>query len=105
QMIDGRAGLLSAHGAHGGPVDLYKSDYYPGMNDSLGADPSGDTFNPVSMTLFDAWTNANAKPRKDIAAGQAIFNTHSLTITNVRGLNDNATLGRPAMNMRNRTHS
>jgi len=103
QMIDGRAGPLSAHGAHGGQVDLYNSDYYPGMNDSLGADPSGDTFNPVSMTLFDAWTNANANPRKDIAAGQAIFNTHPLTITSVRGLNDNAALGRPAMIMGNCT--
>jgi hypothetical protein len=49
------------------------------------------------MTLFDAWANANPSPRKDIAAGQAIFNTHPLTITNVRGLNDNVALGRPAM--------
>jgi len=103
QMIDGRAGLLSAHGAHGGPVDLYKLDYYPGMNDSLGADPSGDKFNPVSMSMFDAWANANPSPRKEIAAGQAIFNTHPLAITNVRGLNDNVALGRPALIMGNCT--
>jgi hypothetical protein len=96
QMIDGHAGLLSAYGAQGGPYDLYKSDYYPGMNDSLGADPSGEKFNPVAMTLFDAWAQASANSRKDIAAGQAIFNTHPLTITNVRGLNDNAALGKPA---------
>ena len=103
QMIDERAGLLSDYGAHGGPYELYKSEYYPGINDSLGADPSGEPFNSVAMTLFDAWTSANANSRKEIAAGQAIFNTHSLTITNVRGLNDNAALGRPSAIMGNCT--
>jgi hypothetical protein len=103
QMIDGRAGLLSDYGAHGGPYELYKSEYYPGINDSLGADPSGAPFNSVAMTLFDAWTSANANSRKEIAAGQAIFNTHPLTITNVRGLNDNAALGRPSAIMGNCT--
>ena len=103
QMIDGRAGLLSDYGAHGGPYELYKSEYYPGINDSLGADPSGEPFNSVAMTLFDAWTSANANSRKEIAAGQAIFNTHPLTITNVRGLNDNAALGRPSAIMGNCT--
>lgn len=48
------------------------------------------------MTLFDSWANAKAGSRQDIAAGQAIFNSHPLTITNVRGLNDNAALGKPA---------
>jgi cytochrome c peroxidase len=38
----------------------------------------------------------NSSFRKDIAAGQGIFNMHPLTITNVRGLNDNAALGKPA---------
>jgi len=103
QIIDGRAGVLSAYGARGGPVDLSKSSYYPGMNDSLGADPSGDAFNPVSMTLFDSWTNANAASRKDIAAGQAIFNSHPVAITSVRGLNDNPALGKPATIMGNCT--
>jgi cytochrome c peroxidase len=103
QMVDSRAGLLSAYGADGGPVELSKSEYYPGMNDSLGADPSGEAFNPVAMTLFDSWANANVGSRKDIAAGQAIFNSHPLAITNVRGLNDNAALGKPAAIMGNCT--
>lgn len=103
QMMDSRAGVLSEHGANGGPAKLSEQAYYPGMNDSLGADPSGDAFNPASMALFDAWTNANANSRKDIAAGQAIFNSHPLTITSVRGLNDNAALGKPATIMGNCT--
>jgi cytochrome c peroxidase len=109
QVLDLRAGLLSDHGAQGDPIHLSKENYYPGMNDSLGADPSGDTFNPVGMTLFDKWENASGYPaqvaaaRRDIAAGQAIFNSHPLSITNVRGLNDNAALGKPAVIMGNCT--
>src|SRR4029077_11619630 len=93
---DHRAGLLSEYGAQGDPVQLSKGEYYPGTNDSLGADPSGEPFNPTAMTLFDAWTNSSSEARRNIAAGQAIFNSHPLTITNVRGLNDNAALGKPA---------
>jgi cytochrome c peroxidase len=55
------------------------------------------------MTLFDAWANSPTPARKNIAAGQAIFNSHPLAITNVRGLNDNAALGKPAVIMGNCT--
>jgi hypothetical protein len=108
-MLDARAGLLSEHGAEGDPVHLSKEDYYPGINDSLGADPSGNKFNPVAMTLFDGWENSSGfayqsqAARKDIAAGQALFNSHPLSITSVRGLNDNAALGSPAVIMGNCT--
>ena len=109
QVFDGRAGLLSEHGAQGDPVHLSKENYYPGVNDSLGADPSGASFNPVSMTLFDKWENLSGYPahlaaaRKDILAGQAIFNSRAAMITSVRGLNDNAALGKPAVIMGNCT--
>ena len=103
QVLDGQAGVLSQRGAEGDPVHLSKENYYPGLNDSLGADPSGNKFNPVAMTLFDDWEKASGFPyqlaaaRRNIAAGQAIFNTHPVTITNVRGLNDNPALGNPAV--------
>jgi cytochrome c peroxidase len=103
QMMDSRAGVLSENGAYGGPVRLSEQAYYPGMNDSLGADPAGDAFNPTAMTLFDSWANSTMAARKDVAAGQAIFNSRPLTITNVRGLNDNAALGKPATIMGNCT--
>ena len=98
QTLDFRAGLLFGAGAQGGPFYLANEEYYPGINDSLGADPTGRTFNPDSMTLFSAWTDATgamAASRQAIAAGEALFNSAPLEITNVRGLNDNAALGKP----------
>ena len=35
--------------------------FYLGINDTLGGDPTGAAFNPVAMTLFDAWTNLPAQ--------------------------------------------
>jgi cytochrome c peroxidase len=108
QVYDADAGLLSARGAYGGPVNLAGESqlYYPGINDSLGADPSGGPFNPVSMTLFAAWSNLNDDgnfiaadrdaERRRIAAGAALFNSAPVQISNVRGLNDNIALGKPS---------
>jgi cytochrome c peroxidase len=108
QVYDADAGLLSARGAYGGAVNLAAASYYPGINDSLGADPSGAAFNPVSMTLFAAWANLNDDngnfieayqdaQRRKIAAGATLFNSAPVQISNVRGLNDNAVLGKPSM--------
>jgi cytochrome c peroxidase len=105
QIFDNRAGLLFASGALGGPLRLSQQVFHPGINDSLGKDPSGATFNPAAFTIFAPWKesagdsgNADAlrDARQAIAAGEALFNAQPLTITNVRGLNDNAALGRPA---------
>jgi hypothetical protein len=107
QLRDERAGRLSAHGAEGGPFNLAQQLYYPGINDTLGADPDGNPFNPSAMTLFTNWTNiglpqyggqADQKDaaRRAIAAGEELFNTAPVQITNVRGLNDNPALGSPA---------
>jgi cytochrome c peroxidase len=107
QVYDAAAGSLSANGAYGGPVNLAGQPYYPGINDSLGADPTGAAFNPASMTLFAAWTNVNDddgnfieayrdKQRRKIAAGATLFNSTPVQISNVRGLNDNAALGNPS---------
>lgn len=101
QNLDNSAGLLSAKRAKGGPVRLSEQLYYPGINDTLGQDPKGSTFNPNVFTLFSAWASSDssgpgdisvAQSRQAIAAGEAIFNTHPLTISNVRGLNDNPAL-------------
>lgn len=100
QWFDRSAGLLTAVGAQGGPGLLAAEVYYPGINDSLGADPSGAPFDPDAMTLFDAWasladTGAVSEARRAIAAGEELFNSAPLQITNVRGLNDNAAIGKP----------
>lgn len=105
QISDNQAGPLYTKGAQGGPVYLSGQAYYPGINDSLGKDPSGAAFNPVAFTLFAPWENLTSAPgqsvsepeaRKAIAAGETIFNTQALTISAVRGLNDNAALGSPS---------
>ncbi|HKQ88926.1 MAG TPA: hypothetical protein VJS43_19370 [Candidatus Acidoferrales bacterium] len=96
QVLDNRAGLLSAGKAQGGPESLAKQPYYPGINDTLGQDPKGNAFNPVVFTLFSSWPNEHGwgsrrleEAQAHIAAGETIFDTHPLMISNVRGLNDN----------------
>jgi cytochrome c peroxidase len=102
QSIDNRAGLLSARGATGGPFHASQQDYYPGINDSLGGNPTGQPFDPNAFDLFAGWaaapgTTPAAAARRQIAAGETIFDTHPLLITRVRGLNDNPALGSPAV--------
>jgi len=95
QQMDFRAGVLTRGGARGGPEALIDQEYYFGINDPLGADPAG--FNPVSMTAYDAWVDADADgrghrgqdaARAAIVRGQALFNSNPIAITGVSGLND-----------------
>jgi hypothetical protein len=106
QARDRRAGALDARGAQGGPFYLANEEYYPGINDSLGADPEGEPFDASAMTLFAPWANLTADvqerdeerradARRAVAAGELVFDTAPIEITNVRGLNDNAALGKP----------
>jgi len=101
QMLDYRGGMLNHRGAAGGAENLSGANYHPGINDTLGGDPTGAKFNPDGMTLFASWDNLQADDyrerevaaaRRDIAAGETLFNSRPITITNVRGLNDNAAL-------------
>jgi len=64
----------------------------------------GIAFNPVAMTLFAAWESPprrdfgdrlDARARAQIAAGEKLFDSAPMTISNVRGLNDNAALNKP----------
>ena len=105
QYRDRFAGLLGSDGAQGGPGPLSREIYYPGINDSLGGDPSGTAFDPNGMSLFAAWASSHdnsgneggdtAEARHAIAAGEKLFNTAPMRIANVRGLNDNSAIGRP----------
>jgi cytochrome c peroxidase len=93
QQTDNSAGPLVSQGADGGPVYLSSVPYYPGINDSLGGNPTGAEFDPNAFTLFSAWQNLasrtpSAAARASVARGQAIFNTAPLFIQNVKGLND-----------------
>ncbi len=94
QALDFRAGWLNFAGALGGPANLSTQSYYPGTNDSLGADPQGNAFNSTAFTLFADWENSPDPMRRKIAAGEKLFNSRPLTISNVRGLTDNAALAK-----------
>jgi cytochrome c peroxidase len=93
QQTDNAAGVLQAQRGTGGPTALAGAPYFPGINDPLGDNPTGAAFDPAAFTLFGSWKDLSnsgpyAEPRKAVARGEAVFNTHSLTITGVAGLND-----------------
>lgn len=93
QQSDNSAGVLEAQGASGGASYLSTVPYYPGINDSLGGNPTGAAFNPNAFTLFSPWqaltsSNPYTLARESIARGEAIFDSAPLTIQNVKGLND-----------------
>jgi cytochrome c peroxidase len=97
QATDSQTGALDAQSGEGGPLRLQHQDFFIGINDPLGQNPTGDSFNPVAMTLFDGWDNlhGNAPQTADraaVARGQRLFNTKTITITGVGGLNDNLNL-------------
>jgi len=90
QSADNDAGVLHAHGADGGPVELSRQPFFIGINDVL-----RPGFNPRAFTLFDAWRRLRSNERdpytdarEAVARGQELFNTRSFTIAGVRGVND-----------------
>ncbi|HEV8200561.1 MAG TPA: hypothetical protein VGS03_11110 [Candidatus Polarisedimenticolia bacterium] len=95
QSLDNLAGSLSVGDASGGPVPLSTQPFHPGINDTLGGDPTGAAFTPSVFSLFETFGDRDrlrspaAATRKAIAAGEKLFNSHPLTITRVAGLNDN----------------
>lgn len=90
QVSDAAAGSLIAHRATGGPIFLASQNFFIGMNDF-----TGGSFNPNAVNLFDPWTNLSSSvndqftpAREAIARGQALFNSRTMVIAAVNGLND-----------------
>jgi len=96
QATDTAAGSLSTNGATGGSSNLAAVNYYPGINDAFGADPTGKPFTAGIFNLYNGWQNSTNPQQASIARGQDIFDTAPMQITAVRGINDNTTLGSPA---------
>jgi hypothetical protein len=93
QQTDNAAGVLHTQQGTGGPVALATARYFPGINDPLGDNPTGAAFDARAFTLFGFWNDLRssgpfAEPRRAIARGEIVFNTHPLKITGVTGLND-----------------
>jgi cytochrome c peroxidase len=85
QLFDFAAGDLSK-GAQGGSQFLSTQPYYPGINDSLGADPEGKAFNPDVFTIYSSFQNSRNPQQASIARGEQIFDNQPLTISDVPGL-------------------
>lgn len=102
QTYDDRLGRLDAHGGGGGPLALSRQPFHLGINDALGADPTGAPFDPSAFTLYAAWADADqdrdgdgdhdrwdqGDGRAAVARGEVLFNTKPIAITGVAGLND-----------------
>lgn len=93
QASDNFAGPLDANGAQGGPLPVLNQAFYPGINDVLGGDPTGQPFSPKIFSAYDSWSDldghdAVSMRRASIARGQALFNGRTFAITGVAGLND-----------------
>jgi hypothetical protein len=89
---DHAAGVLNQQGARGGPEFIASEPFYIGINDVLGADPTGRPFDPHVFTIFDAWSDlrhgSRHQARAAVARGQSLFNTQEIHIRGVKGLND-----------------
>jgi cytochrome c peroxidase len=91
QEIDARAGSLHGEGAMGGPVALSLQNFFTGINDPLGNNPTGAAFDPNIFDLYKPWLGTrgdDASSRLSVARGEEVFNTTPITITGVAGLND-----------------
>jgi len=92
QETDNIVGALNAAGATGGPQALRNQVTFYGINDPIGVNPFGTAFNPSALTMFQAWAGLSGSTvnnrRASIARGEAIFNTRTIRIQGVRGVND-----------------
>jgi hypothetical protein len=95
QVRDRLAGELDRDGAQGGALHLSRTDFFLGINDPLGQNPTGKAFSPEVFRLFSQWfeTKPHSNPRvnavrRSIARGEQLFNSLPITIVGVKGLND-----------------
>jgi len=88
QVRDRRAGWLYDGDALGGPRALANQRFHVGINDTLGADPTGAAFDPASVSLYDAWRDEHDADRRAIARGEQLFESKPIAIRAVGGLND-----------------
>jgi hypothetical protein len=98
QTFDRAAGHLHEDGARGGPEEILAQPFYIGINDNFGDSKTGAPFNPVVFNLYDAWTcscDRDGDARRAVARGQALFNTKSIAIVGVSGINDEPAFGTP----------
>jgi len=102
QTRDKDAGALQADGARGGTANLTGQEFFLGINDPLGLNPTGAAFRPEVFDLYTEWEKAPSFPshdlfvaRRSVAHGERLFNNRPIAIKGVAGLNDK--LGQPVI--------
>jgi cytochrome c peroxidase len=95
QTRDHEAGELHGDGAKGGPVHLSNQEFFLGINDPLGGNPTGAAFTSNIFDIYKRWErisdreyDEHTEARRAIARGEQLFNTLPIPITGVAGLND-----------------
>jgi hypothetical protein len=101
QVFDTRAHELDGARARGGPEALMAQPFYIGINDIFGDSQTHAPFTPLVFDIYDAWAAADGKGidenHRAIARGQALFNTRTIHISGVSGINDEAAFGKSAV--------
>jgi cytochrome c peroxidase len=95
QIHDRDAGDLSDDGAKGGPLPLSTQEFFIGINDPLGQNPTGAAFSSKIFNIYDKWSQIKNRDydehtagRRAVARGEKLFNTLPIPIKGVAGLND-----------------
>ena len=95
QEFNSKARILHDDGATGGPValSLQLANFFIGINDPLGQNPTGTPFNPAIFDVYKPWlglmrSDPVTLDRESIARGEEVFNNTPINITDVAGLND-----------------
>jgi cytochrome c peroxidase len=103
QTHDREAGDLDDDGAKGGPGRLSKQEFFIGINDPLGLNPTGAAFSSNIFDIYNKWAQIRGRDydehtaaRRSVARGEQLFNTIQIPITGVAGLND--ALKQPVIN-------
>jgi len=106
-QVTGRGvGRLDARGALGGPETLVDQPFFIGINSSVNfllpqfeqpgglLAPGDGQFTPGIFNLFDTWADLPpSSPQASVARGQKLFNSVPITITGVKGINDDVNAG------------
>ena len=100
QIYDNNARELHAAGGNGGPDALVAQTFYIGINDNFGDSQTHAPFTPMVFDIYNGWASlagsGTAANRRQVARGQALFNTRAINISGVSGINDEAAFGNPA---------
>ncbi len=93
QVFDNESHFLHARRATGGPKALSLQEFFIGINDPLGMNPTGAPFDEHIFDLYKYWQGLRGEDdetqaRKSVARGEEVFNTTKINITRVAGLND-----------------